>query len=727
MDKKSKVFIILVILSALFCFLYNAGHTYMINGDGTGENAWKQGANGEYILNSFSPGLNKGKYSLSIQCQNDTGKVINYAVWDMEHNDGNNHLGTVVAKGSIKPGNEEINVPFVLEKDSYQLQLSAQQAVNIGNWSVELVKDSYTDGIFFFLLIVCFLYIICYKVNWKKPQYCMILGAIAIFITIPFAGEILNAGHDLSFHLSRIRGVAEALSSGQFPVRVNVDMNQGYGFLSEILYPNLFVYFPAVLTLLGLSVMSAYKYWILAINIATALVGYYSFSRLLKSNKLGLFCGILYLINPYRLNNIFLRASIGELLAEIFLPLLVYALAEMIYGDYKKWKLLAVSTIGILQSHVLSLEICILFAVIFCVISWRCFVTGKGGKRIIGCIKAALIVIVLNMWFLIPFLDQFRKSFYLLADNRALWQETVQLQQMFQSFFHVSGESIPNGMEGEMPLTIGVALLLGSVCYLYYAYGAGKIQGRLRKIGSMSLFFGALSCYMASDYFPWKFLHDNLTPVSDFIGKIQYPFRMLGFASLFLCIVTAIAMGCLFEDGKHILNYGILFVSALIMLECMDGYIMDGKALLNSRNQDAFLTVNLDYYGYNIAYSDAWIFTDIGETIVTDKNISITGFEKHGTDIRFHFARSNTSKPASMRMPLYNYELHKAYMNGKELPTQTGDYGMITIDIPKGVSKGNVLVVYAGRKLYRMGDIISLAAILILLALWLRQKVIAKT
>lgn len=716
MKKSKKIFGFLITVISIFCLLYGFSHSYFISGYGHEENMWTADeSTGYFILNDCTIDLNQGEYSLSFAYQNKVNKNIVLKLLDMEHNDGNNHLGKVVTTCTLEPGVHDTAIQFELMQDTHQLKLYADEEFDMYDWRVDLVKDNYTDVIFLCLLLIVILYLLYFKFDWKKPQYTAILCALGIFITLPFAGEVLQSGHDLPFHISRIKGVAEGLSYGQFPVRLNMDINYGYGFVSEILYPNLFVYFPALLMFLGMSVLSAYKFWILFINIATALAGYYSFSRLLKSDKLGAVCAVLYLINPYRLNNIFLRASIGEVLAQIFLPLLVYALAEVIYGEHRKWWLLSVAAIGIMQSHVVSLEICIMFAVLFCLISLKNLFSGNGLKRIVSCLKAAFAVIMLNLWFLVPFLDHLKNEYYLVADKRDLSRETVYLLQMFLSHFKVAGDNVTDGLNGEMPLTIGIILLIGSGCYIYYTYGLKKIQGRLKKIGDVSLLFGGLSCYMASEYFPWKLLERNCGLVYGLLAKMQYPWRMLGYASLFLCIVTTIALSALWKDGKRIAVYGVLGGSALLMLECTDGYLSDSNtaSMLTSRNQDPVSIIYLDYYyENNISDSDSWVFHEIGEQIVAEPETEISDFEKRGTDIKFHFEKRESAGNVIMRMPLYNYSLHKAYLDGKEIAIGTGSYGMIAIDIPKEISSGDIEVVYAGRKLYKLADVCSLIAIL---------------
>ena len=47
--------------------------------------------------------------------------------------------------------------------------------------------------------------------------------------------------------LARINGIYEGLRTGQFPVQINPVQLGGYGYLPGSMYPQLFLYFPAIL------------------------------------------------------------------------------------------------------------------------------------------------------------------------------------------------------------------------------------------------------------------------------------------------------------------------------------------------------------------------------------------------------------------------------------------------------------------------------------------------
>lgn len=725
MRKSKKYFLLIVFLALILCAGREVGYAYSSEGH-PAECTWGEEA-GNIILNEVSLNLDEGSYELSLTYDNTTNSETEIRVVDMQRVDENNNRGVTVASERVDTGSGEIKIPFTIEQGSGEIKLVSDAEISISSWKVVLVQDNYLDNYLLFFILVLSAYFVFLKMDWKTPQYVYILLGIAVLISLPFLGTPLmgSVTHDLRFHLSRIRGIADGIASGQFPVRLNVDMNGGYGFASEMMYPNLFIYIPAILYLMGVSLIASYKFLVLFINIGTAAAGYYSFSRLLKSDRAGAVCTFLYMVNPYRLNNIFLRGAVGEVLAQIFFPLLLYALIEVVHRDYKKWWLLVVSVTGILQSHILSLEYSALLSVVFLAFSWKQFVGRNGIKRIGACFKAAGMIIVINLWFLIPFLDQLKQGYILVNDQRSMSQHAVYLYQMFFSFFDISGGDIPDGLTGEMPLTIGIVLLAGSILFIYLAFGKKVIEEFDCRIGKMCLFPGTVMCYMSSELFPWGFLEKDCKSVYSILAKIQFPWRLLGYAMLFLCIVTTIVIIYMAEHGKKEIAAALLLVSAFLMLECMDGYLTDGEVLVSNRSQYIAAGTYADYYRSDFPVND-WgkIGSEAGLIIVdSGSSIKIEQYEKNGVDLQFHFSGKETSEAVELQLPLYNYYLHEVMLNGQRLETAAGADGRISIVLPEGVSEGMISAEYVGRILYKVCDWISVLGTAGVIVIFVRRKI----
>ena len=180
--------------------------------------------------------------------------------------------------------------------------------------------------------------------NWNHIVYMDVFGSIrkvesrysgkihviifclsfAFLCTLPYMNDFLINGHDLKFHLARIEGVADALKQGQFPVHINPTQANGYGNASATMYPQFFIYFPAVLKINNLSLLNTYKVLIFLINLITALCAWIGFKNVWKSRKAGYIGCAIYMMGLYRLDDLYIRAAIGEALALAFLPIVFW-------------------------------------------------------------------------------------------------------------------------------------------------------------------------------------------------------------------------------------------------------------------------------------------------------------------------------------------------------------------------------------------------------------------
>ena len=93
----------------------------------------------------------------------------------------------------------------------------------------------------------------------KNRRDAMILVCAAAFACMPLLWRGVYDGHDLLFHLNRIEGIASGLRNGQFPVRIHSSTLLGYGYAAPEFYPELFLYFPAALRNLGVSLSASVR------------------------------------------------------------------------------------------------------------------------------------------------------------------------------------------------------------------------------------------------------------------------------------------------------------------------------------------------------------------------------------------------------------------------------------------------------------------------------------
>lgn len=247
-------------------------------------------------------------------------------------------------------------------------------------------------------------------VNWLKENkkllvYALILSVVFCFPL--FTNSIYN-GYDLRFHLNRIVGIGDALRDGQILPKIYPYTNNGYGYASPLFYCDLFLYPFAILHMFGLPLIPTYKFMIWFYTF----VGNVFMSLFLTSinkNKMVHYVVIsLYALGNYRLIDCYSRAAFGEFLALSFVPLILLAFYKVLYVKKDDYIILAVGFTCLLMSHNLTFALyCLLYSLLIIAFIIRNIKdTNTIKKMIITTIKAAIIAILLCLWYILPMLEQ---------------------------------------------------------------------------------------------------------------------------------------------------------------------------------------------------------------------------------------------------------------------------------------------------------------------------------
>ena len=675
---------------------------------------WEQLDDGRWRKNCFQLGAAKGIYHLILVYH--TGEDLVWQLQDMSSNDGENHLGRLIAQGELPAETDTLDQKIEIPEDAEKLTLyvnAPDPSALLESWMLQSESGNYADFEMLFLLgIAAFLFLFC---TWKKRWDLFLVFAIAMVLMLPSMNGYLQRGDDLAFHLDRIRGLAEGLASGQFPVRLNPAFHKGYGYSVSMMYPELFLYLPAVCCLDGVSLIISYKVLLFFIHVLTAFTGLYSFKRLTGSETGGLISAIIYLLSPYRLNNIYQRAALGEAIAMAFFPLLVYGIYELFYGNSRKWWLVPLAATGVLQSHIISTELCVIFCVA-AAIPFLCTVWRKENRiRLLETGKAVVTALGLNIWFLIPFLTRMQEGGIFQKGTYDLQSYAVELWNLFRYEVRLEGRYDIEGITHWDFISLGIASLIGIGVFLYYAYGKKRIVPKYERIGTVCLILGGISCYMATRIFPWNFMQVHFAKVYDLIGRMQFPWRMCGYAAVFFAVIAGIAAEELSRDKKEIVIAAMLFTACMTALSCMDQYA-DKNVYISSRSV-VTASPNADYYSLDTIEN---VILDQGDTVVADPEVSIYEYERDGMNLSFSY--DGAFENCRMRLPLYDYGMHKVYINGTEVETDPPENHQMVLLLDGTQQSGKLEIRYEEPWLYKAGDFISLIFVVGWAGIWLWNR-----
>ena len=235
----------------------------------------------------------------------------------------------------------------------------------------------------------------------EKMAAVLAVLATAGFTSIPMFCDGIYFSHDLLFHLNRIYGIAEGVST-QLPVRIHPFWGKNYGYATGVCYGDLLLYFPAFLYREGIPLRIASKIYLFGIQLLTAGISIFSFQSISGKKNVGRLCGFLYTASMWRLVDVYTRGALGEYSAMAFLPLVVLGFWFLLKEEpeYKKgFFSFAVGFTGVIQTHVLSVLMLALFGGLLCLLKWRRFFTKKVLQAFL---VSAAGVVFLNLGFLIP-------------------------------------------------------------------------------------------------------------------------------------------------------------------------------------------------------------------------------------------------------------------------------------------------------------------------------------
>ena len=116
----------------------------------------------------------------------------------------------------------------------------------------------------------------------KKLVSISIVLLIGIFFSLWLLKPGIINGHDMTFHLSRIKGLKDSILVGDYKALIHNALD-GYGYANGLFYGNLLIYIPAIAAILGLNLIKAYKVYVLFTTLASALTMYICAKNITKS------------------------------------------------------------------------------------------------------------------------------------------------------------------------------------------------------------------------------------------------------------------------------------------------------------------------------------------------------------------------------------------------------------------------------------------------------------
>lgn len=589
--------------------------------------------------------------------------------------------------------------------------------------------------------------LILYLYFWKREQtrdflrrrgaVLAVLSGIVLVAQFPLLVDGVPQGWDLSFHAYRLQELAQSLRDGAFPVRMQGNWMNGYGYPVSILYGDILLYPFALLYLAGLPLHLCWKILIFAANASTAAIAYGVFSRMADKSGSGqppaihaevmqvpvrqaaaLVATALYTLNPYRLTDLYNRAAAGEFIAMIFLPLVLYGFWKIYSGENGVLPL-SIGMSLILTAHLLSAVLTAFFLAVAVVVFWRR--TCKK-KTLCGLLSAALLTLLFSAFFLIPFLQYYRQTQLLVQTAETnLENASVYLPLVFGTVYKTRGASPSEGEMGGMALSLGFAagvVLLLSFILLF----------RQKKKEVLSLvFFALLAIWMSSNLFPYRMILSHTGALGRVLSSIQFAWRFLMMAAVFVSALCALVLSeeraqpyesgfqWIPEENKNLLR------SVLLLMFIVYQGVSFGGAFLSEEpgRKNETLTCMTDTFQqaggeYLLSGTDVEACRD-RKILTSDASCKAQLLKERGTDLLF-LVQNRSNKEEKLTLPKFAYPGYRilppfpkagAVNRGTVGMTCAGENNRIRITVSPG-AEGTWRLCFQEPLSWRIGEALSL-------------------
>ena len=392
---------------------------------------------------------------------------------------------------------------------------------------------------------------------------------ISLLLVIPLAKKIILID-DLPFHLNRIQSLANSIKSGNyFPMIYGSALNN-YGYANGIFYPQIILYVPALLICAGMKAIPAYLVYAFIINLVGCFVAYYSckyvlikISDYLSSNnsqhkidfckitRFSYIFSILYITNGYRIFNL-VKGSVGQFTGITFFLIVIVGVLEIFTPlannkddkdnlsdkqKHPKWWILTLGMTLLLNCHVLSVLLAVIFIGIVCLIN-----ISKIKYYLFPLIKATVSTILINAFNLFPMLEQMTSDKFYYDVRTPLGTISSHAMQIITN---------PNSI---------ISLLVVTTLIMISLYSVFSEKNKKIKIHKIIVYTIIVTTFAMTNIFPWQLLDGK-----PLIKTIQFPSRILLFSSSFIYFyLTGYVIELLENKKKRKIGFVVIFAILLL-------------------------------------------------------------------------------------------------------------------------------------------------------------------
>ena len=508
------------------------------------------------------------------------------------------------------------------------------------------------------------------------------ISILAILIAfVPYFGHFLQAGSDDVFHLARIETLAKDLHWNSFPIKIHWELANNYGYGVGFFYCNLFLYIPAILIKLGLSLTEAYK--IFAFFIFTGIfISMYISAKEITGNKICAVIGaVLYVLSMPVLRSFYTEFTLGTSLGLVFTPLAIAGIYLFCVRE-TGLKLLMAGFIGLIYSHVLSTVIAVGVCGVILIYNWKKLYKNKHMRKQFLLAVIFVSAVTMGMWG--PMLEQ------LVVQQLKVSQPWTRISENTERFSNMLGQ------HGIGYVLVFVTLI--SIALEVYVLIVKKEQEELWGL----LLWGTILCLLPCITPFWKVFDSLFTP-------LQFTRRLYG-PAVIMVILSFVGLLARLKVSQRfmIVILGMFFVFSC--LQAMD-LMMEEKGDVEDLNGRVLYEEIM-----GLGAGEEWLPIETPREILTEPDTAIASDESRVIGDKaqgvFRFIADKDKKYYTV--PYIWYKGYQAETSdGIKLDTQKGVQGLLQVNLDDmSMDSGEVVIYYGGTWIQHISYLITVLAII---------------
>ena len=527
----------------------------------------------------------------------------------------------------------------------------------------------------------------------------IIIGIVSVILSFPLFNNKLNVLVDDGVqHLCRLIGTWQSITEHGEIGSVFSDFCNSFGYSWNIFYSPLTAYIPLILKLFIPSFIVVLKISLWAMLFLSGIAMYLFTSKVSNNKNVGILSGILYMVFPYHLTDMYIRIAFAEHASFIFLPLIFLGLYEII-NENKKSYMLIVGTTGMILTH----NIITIYTAIFAIIYILANIKKIHKEQFKWLVFSAIFVLCITSFYWVGLLEHklSNANYEVFIPGRMERTDVLKYYKLnfLQLIFTNQG----------MAFDLGILTIIGVIITPISWKKIGK-----KGIYLFSLICGLLSVFMTLDIFPFE-------KMPQILKMIQFSFRMLEFAGFFLSYVVAVNLSKVFKNFR-LLDTIVLSVIAIILVvpltKCLQykddlqeqRYINGVRFTENTGRVHAGMA-SLEYLPHRAFENKDYLAKRDNDSIILDGSANKISENKKGS--KLELVLENVENNTKIELPYIYYLGYTIKCNENNIEAEESENGFLQINLPE-MNKATITVSYTGTVFMRFSVVVSLFSILVL-------------